>query len=95
MHPLRIGPHTLKHLEQYFTPNGNGSNQAQVEERRASLLTVCCPTTYRLIQCLSAPAKPSEKTCKQVINLVQGHQQPTPSFIAQWFNFHSRVQQQG
>ena len=36
-------------LEQYFTANSIGSNQAQAEQRRAILLAVCCPTTYQLI----------------------------------------------
>ena len=49
-------------LEQYFTVNGIGSNQAHAEQRRAILLPVCGPTTYQLIRSLSSPAKPSEKT---------------------------------
>ena len=76
-------------LEQYFTANGIGSSQAQAEQRRAILLAVCGPATYQLIRSLSSPAKPSERTYKQIIKLVQEHQQPTPSFIVQRFNFHS------
>ena len=38
-----------EHLEQYFSANGIGSNQAQAEQRRAILLAVCGPTTYQLI----------------------------------------------
>ena len=38
-----------KCLEQYFTANGIGSNQAQPEQGQAILLAVCGPTTYQLI----------------------------------------------
>ena len=82
-------------LEQYFTANGIGTSQAQAEQRWAILLAVCGPTTYQLIQGLTSPAKLSEKTYKQIIKLVQEHQQPTPSFIVQRFNFHNRVQWSG
>ena len=77
-------------LEQYFTANGIGADQA--EKRRAILLSVCGPTAYQLIRNLVSPAKPTEKSFAQLVELVREHQQPTPSFIVQRFNFHMRVQ---
>ena len=76
-------------LEQYFTANGIGSDPAQTEQRHAILLAVFGPITYQRIRSLASPSKPSEKTYKQIIKLGQEHQQPTPSFIVQRFNFHS------
>ena len=82
-------------LEQYFTMNDIGSNQAQAEQQWAILLAVCGPTTYHRIRSLTSPAKTSEKTYNQIRKLVQVYQQPTSSFIVQRFSCHNRVHQQG
>ncbi len=78
-------------LEHYFTANGIAAGHG--ETRRAILLSVCGPSTYQLIRNLVSPAKTSEKTYAQLVQLVKEHQQPTPSFIVQCYNFHTRVQQ--
>ena len=82
-----------EHLEQYFTANSIGPSQA--EQQQAILLKVCGPTAYQLIGSHISPAKPSEKTYKQIVKLMQEHQQPTPSFTVQIFNFHTRMEQPG
>ena len=77
-------------LEQYFTANKIGTGEA--ERRRAILLSICGPTTFQLIHSLVAPAKVTDKSYTQLVELVREHQQPTPSFIVQRFNFHTRLQ---
>ena len=69
-----------------------GSNQARAEQWWAILLAVYGPTTYQLIGSLASPAKSSQKMYKEIIKLVQDHQQPTLWFIVQRFNFHDKVQ---
>ena len=64
-------------------------------KRRATLLTVCGPSTFGLIRDLLAPAAPTEKTFAELVALVQEHQQPTPSPIVERYNFFTRVQQSG
>ena len=82
-------------LEQYFTANGIGTEDADLPKRRAILLSCCGPSTYQLIRNLVAPGKPTEKTFVELVELVRNHHQPTPSFIVQRYNFHMRLQRPG
>ncbi len=61
----------------------------------AVLLSVCGAPTYKLIRNLVVPAKPADKTYKELVELVQKHHNPTPSAIVQRFKFNSRVRRQG
>ena len=63
--------------------------------RRATLLTVCGPSTYGLVRDLLAPAAPTEKTFEELVALVQEHQQPTPSPIVERYTLFTRVQHSG
>ena len=81
----------VERLEFYFIANG-------IEDpvkKRAVLLTVSGPTTYKLIRNLSAPTKPSEKSYDELVALVNSHYTPKPSVIVQRFQFHSRTQKPG
>ena len=52
-------------LQEYFT-----ANEVEGEEKkRAVLLSACGATTYQLIRNLTAPAKPSSKTFKNLVEL--------------------------
>ena len=42
-----------------------------------------------------APHKPTERKVEELVNLVQGHYQPSPSVIVQRLKFYLRAQQQG
>ena len=42
-----------------------------------------------------APAKPTERTFKEIVDTVQAHHQPKLSVIMEWFNFHSHTRQTG
>lgn len=78
-------------LEHYFVANGIDD----ADKRRATLLSVCGPTTYQLIRDLLSPAKPSDKTFEELVALVKEHHQPVPSVIAQRYMFNTRTQQPG
>lgn len=77
-------------LEQFFTAN----DIDDATKQRATLLSVCGASTYQLIRNLLAPAKPSSKSFKELVELVQKHLQPPPSVIVQRFTFHSRSRRQ-
>ncbi|XP_064402603.1 uncharacterized protein K02A2.6-like [Halichondria panicea] len=78
-------------LQLFFV--ANGIDDADI--RRATLLTVCGPSTYGLVRDLLAPAAPTEKTFEELVALVQEHQQPTPSPIVERYTFFTRVQHSG
>ena len=65
------------------------------DKQHAILLSSVGPTTYRLTRNLLAPAKPTEKTFKEIVEAVQAHHPPRPSVMVQRFNFHSHSSQSG
>ena len=78
-------------LLEYFTANDVDG----ADKKRAILLSVVGAQTYQLIRNLVAPGKPTEKSFGELVKLVKGHYQPTPSVIVQRFKFNSRAQLQG
>ncbi len=81
----------VERLDLYFVANGI----TEAEKKRAVLLTVSGPATYKLIRSLAAPKKPAEKSFAELVALVKSHYSPKPSVIVQRFQFHSRMQQTG
>ena len=81
----------VERLEFYFIANGI----EDPEKKRAVLLTVSGPATYKLIRNLSSPKKPAEKSYDKLVVLVKSHYTPKPSVIVQRFQFHSRTQKPG
>ena len=51
--------------------------------------------TYQLIRNLVAPAKPVDKSFRELVTLVKYHHTPPPSVTVQRFNFNSRSQKDG
>ena len=80
-----------KQLLEYFTANEVDG----AEKKRAILLSVVGAPTYQLNRNLVAPRKPIESTFEELVKLVQGHYQRSPSVIVQRFKFNSHAQQQG
>ena len=76
---------------EYFTANDVKS----ADKKRAILLSGVGPSTYQVIRNLVAPDKPTEKTFDQIVKVVKGHYQPTPSVIVQRFKFNTRSQKPG
>ena len=64
-------------------------------KKRATLLSVCGASTYKLICDLVSPLKPKDKTFAQLKETVQKHLKPKPSEIVQRYKFHTRTQQSG
>ena len=78
-------------LMQFFLAN-DIDNAAK---KRAVLLSVIGPTTYRVLRSLLAPVKPSEKEYDELVAKLSQHYSPTPSEIVQRFKFHSRFRKPG
>ena len=78
----------VKRLEQYCV-----ANDVKDEKKVAVLLSFVGAKTYNLLRSLTAPAKPSEKTFKENVDLLKGHLNPKPLVIAERYRFHKRDQQ--
>jgi len=72
-------------LQEYFIAN----EIEAAAKNKAILLSVVGAEMYQLMQSLVAPEKPMEKSFDQLVDLVKGHYQPTPSVIVQQFKFNS------
>ena len=81
----------IERLEFYFEANGVDN----ADQQRAILLSVCGSKTYKLIRNLTMPEKPSDKTFKELVELVQHHENPKPSAIVQRFRFNTRFRKPG
>ena len=68
-------------LEQYFLAN----DVQDATKQRAILLSVSSSATYWLIRNLVAPAKPTDKSFDDIVELVRDHYTPKPSAIVQQF----------
>ena len=79
----------IERLDYYFVANGI----EDATKRRAILLSVVGANTYRLIRNLVAPAKPDDKTYKELVDLMKKHQCPAPSETVQRFKFNTRMRQ--
>ena len=53
------------------------------EKKRAVLLSVVGPATYKLLRSLLAPAKPGEKNYGELVATLLAHYSPPPSEIIQ------------
>ena len=89
--PQEVWSQYIERLEFYFEANGVDN----VDKQRAILLSVCGSKTYKLIRNLTMPGKPSDKTFKEIVELVQNHENPKPSAIVQRFKFNTRFRKPG
>ena len=79
----------IERLDYYFVANGI----EDATKRRAILLSVVGANTYRLIRNLVGPAKPDDKTYKELVDLMMKHQCPPPSETVQRFKLNTRMRQ--
>lgn len=63
--------------------------------KRAVLLTVIGPATYKTLSNLVAPSQPGEKLYKDLVKALADHFNPTPSEIVERFKFNSRWRKPG
>ena len=78
-------------LGHFFSANGIDKD----EKKRAVLLTLIGPTTYKLLSNLIAPQKPGGVEYSSLVKTLADHFSPTPSEIVQRFKFNSRSRRQG
>ncbi len=64
-------------------------------KKRAILLTVMGPATYKQLRSLVSPAKVDDKTYKELVDALQSYYSPKPSEIVQRYKFNSRYRQPG
>ena len=76
-------------LSQYFIAN----DVEDAAKRRAILLSVCGPRTYKLVKSLVSPQKPTDKTYAQLVETLTNHFNPAPAITVSRFKFNSRVRQ--
>ena len=58
---------------------------------------LCCigRDNFSLLRTLVAPAKPGDKTYKELVDALTAHLTPKPLVIAERFPFHKRMQKEG
>ena len=81
----------LERVEFFFAANEVTSDG----KKKALFLTMCGPETYTLIRNLVSPAKPSDKTLKELTDTLNAHLHPTPNEICERFRFRNRVRKSG
>lgn len=79
----------IERLEIFFD-----ANDIKAEKKVSTLLTVMGLKTYNLVKNLCAPEKPATKTFKDIVQLVEKHLSPTPSFITERYKFSLRSQRE-
>ena len=83
--------HYIERLGFFFSAN----KITDAGQKRAVLLTVCGPQTYKLIRNLVAPEQTGVVDYTVIVEKVKEHVNPKPSAIVQRFRFNSRVQRPG
>ena len=78
-------------LMHYFVAN----DIVAEEKRRAILLSVVGPGTFRLLKTLASPKKLEEFMFTELVELAGVHFNPKPSPIVKRFEFNSRCQKEG
>ena len=76
----------VERLQQYLAAN----KIEDADQRRAVLLSMCGPATYRLIRSLVSPKKPIELKFAELVEVLQKHYDPKPSVIVQRYRFNTR-----
>ena len=78
-------------MEYYFLANEITST----EQRRAVLLSAMGAKAYKILRNLITPATPSDKSLKELVDVMKKHFCPPPSEIVQRFKFNTRMRQCG
>ena len=80
----------LERMQLYFEANG-----IKAEKQVPVFLNIIGWENYGLLRNLSAPEKPSQKSLRQLTDILKGHFEPKKVTIAARFQFHQRQQQPG
>ena len=84
-------PQYEERLGHFFTANGI----TEVTVKRATLLTVIGPATYKVLRNLVSPKKPGEVEFSELVKTLSEHFAPAPSEIVERFKFNSRIRKSG
>ncbi|XP_055716587.1 uncharacterized protein LOC129810266 isoform X2 [Phlebotomus papatasi] len=77
-------------LDQFFIGN------AVDKQRRVALtITLMGPVCYNVLESLSAPEKPEQKSYDQIMEMLQQHYKPTRNIHAERYKFNTRQQMEG
>ena len=80
----------VERVEMFFDANGTEN-----DKHVAILLSCVGAKTYGLLKSLTAPAKPSEKSYKEIVDILKNHLNPKPLVIGERFRFWKRDQKCG
>lgn len=80
----------IERVELFFVANSIAN-----DKKVAAFLSVIGSKSYSLLRSLVAPAKPKEKSYKDLVAALKKHFEPTPIVIAERFHFHRRAQAVG
>ena len=75
----------IERMEYYFLANGITS----ADKQRAVLISAMGAKAYKTLQNLITPHNPSDKTFKQLVEVMTKHFCPLPSEIVQRFKFNT------
>lgn len=81
----------VERLEQFFVAN----EVKDKDRQRAIFLTVCGQRTYTLLRSLIQPAKPTDKTLKEILQVLEKHFAPKPSVVVERCHFNERIRKDG
>ena len=59
-------------------------------KKKEILLSMIGPATFKLLSNIVVPDNPGDKTCKELIDTLKNHHNPTPSEVVQRLQFYSR-----
>lgn len=83
-------PCYVDRLEAFFL-----ANDVAPDKRTAVFFSCCGQKTYALLRNLVKPAKPSDKTLAEILQVLGNHFCPKPSAVVQRFRFNTRVRAEG
>ena len=81
----------IERMNQFFIAN----EISEEPRKKAILLSQCGAGTYGLLRNLVAPAKPSDKSYNELVRVMNEHQNPKPSVIAERYKFNTRDREPG
>ena len=64
-------------------------------KRRATFLSIVERSSYNLLRSLVSPAKPTDKTFEQLVEVLTKHYSPKPTEVMQRFRFNSQAKREG
>ena len=68
------------------------ANGIEDNKKAAVMLSLIGSKTYGVLRNILSPAKPNQKSYKQLVEVLQSHYEPKPNIIAARFHFHRRIQ---